>query len=26
MTFAWYGHLRFKEYHWGKNLPLMAII
>jgi uncharacterized protein (DUF486 family) len=20
MTFAWYGHLRFKEMAWSKNL------
>ena len=26
MTFAWYGHLKFKEYTWGKNLGLVAII
>jgi len=26
MTFAWYGHLKFKEYAWGKNLSLLAII
>src|SRR3569832_1800838 len=26
MTFAWYGHLKFKEYSWGKNLGLVAII
>jgi len=26
MTFAWYGHLKFKDYQWGKNLPLIAII
>jgi uncharacterized protein len=26
MTFAWYGHLKFKEYDWGKNLSLFAII
>ncbi|AYL96382.1 DMT family protein [Mucilaginibacter celer] len=26
MTFAWYGHLKFKEYAWGKNLSLIAII
>lgn len=26
MTFAWYGHLKFKEYSWGKNLGLLAII
>jgi len=26
MTFAWYGHLKFKEYDWGNNLGLFAII
>ncbi|WP_158826267.1 DMT family protein [Mucilaginibacter lacusdianchii] len=26
MTFAWYGHLKFKDYSWSKNLPLIAII
>lgn len=26
MTMAWYGHLKFKEYDWGKNLGLVAII
>lgn len=26
MTFAWYGHLKFKEYEWSKNLGLFAII
>ena len=26
MTFAWYGHLKFKEYEWGKNLGLFSII
>lgn len=26
MTLAWYGHLRFKEMSWGKNLGLIAII
>lgn len=26
MTFAWYGHLKFKEYSWGKNLGLIAVI
>jgi uncharacterized protein (DUF486 family) len=26
MTLAWYGHLKFKEYDWGKNLGLAAII
>ena len=26
MTFAWYGHLKFKDFSWGKNLSLIAII
>jgi hypothetical protein len=26
MTFAWYGHLRFKDMEWGKNLGLFAVI
>jgi uncharacterized protein len=26
MTMAWYGHLRFKDFSWGKNLSLFAII
>jgi uncharacterized protein len=26
MTFAWYGHLKFKDFSWGKNLPMIAII
>lgn len=26
MTLAWYGHLKFKEYNWGKNLGLVSII
>lgn len=26
MTLAWYGHLRFKDYDWGKGLGLFAII
>jgi len=26
MTFAWYGHLKFKEYRWFDQLPLLAII
>lgn len=26
MTFAWYGHLRFKDFQWSKNLPLIMII
>ncbi len=26
MTFAWYGHLKFKEMSWSKNLGLLAVI
>ena len=26
MTFAWYGHLKFKEMSWSQNLGLLAII
>jgi len=26
MTFAWYGHLKFKEMKWGASLPLITII
>ncbi len=26
MTLAWYGHLKFKEYEWGKNLGLISVI
>lgn len=26
MTFAWYGHLKFKEMKWFETLPLIAII
>ena len=26
MTFAWYGHLRMKEFKWFESLPLFAII
>jgi uncharacterized protein (DUF486 family) len=26
MTFAWYGHLKFKDYSWGKNLGLFVVI
>lgn len=26
MTFAWYGHLKFKEMSWSQNLGLMGII
>lgn len=26
MTFAWYGHLKFKQMSWGQNLGLFSII
>lgn len=26
MTFAWYGHLRFKDMKWSQHLPLITII
>jgi hypothetical protein len=26
MTFAWYGHLKFKEHNWFSSLGLIAII
>jgi uncharacterized protein (DUF486 family) len=26
MTFAWYGHLKFKDMEWSRNLGLVAII
>lgn len=26
MTFAWYGHLKFKEFKWSEGLGLFAII
>ncbi|HNP97208.1 MAG TPA: DMT family protein, partial [Cyclobacteriaceae bacterium] len=26
MTFAWYGHLKFKEMKWSQNLPLITVI
>lgn len=26
MTFAWYGHLKFKEMNWFNNLGLPAIV
>lgn len=26
MTFAWYGHLKFKEMNWFSNAPLVVII
>ena len=26
MTFAWYGHLKMREFRWFDALPLIAII
>ncbi|MEJ1238479.1 DMT family protein [Chryseolinea sp. T2] len=26
MTFAWYGHLKFKDMKWSANLGLVAVI
>lgn len=26
MTLAWYGHLKFKDLEWSKNLSLFAVI
>ena len=26
MTFAWYGHLKFKDFSWGKHLGMFSII
>lgn len=26
MTFAWYGHLKFKEMKWSENLSLISIV
>jgi uncharacterized protein (DUF486 family) len=26
MTFAWYGHLRFKDFAWGKNMAIFTVI
>ena len=26
MTFAWYGHLKFKEMKWSQNLGLVSLI
>jgi uncharacterized protein len=26
MTFAWYGHLKFKQMHWSGNLGIVSII
>jgi uncharacterized protein (DUF486 family) len=26
MTFAWYGHLKFKDMKWFESLPLISIV
>jgi uncharacterized protein len=26
MTFAWYGHLKFKELKWFSTLPLLVVV
>ena len=26
MTFAWYGHLKFKDMKWSQNLTLLSVI
>ncbi len=26
MTFAWYGHLKFKEFKWFETLPLIGVV
>jgi len=26
MTFAWYGHLKFREYKWFENLSLFLVV
>ena len=26
MTFAWYGHLKFKQMSWSSNLGLVSIV
>jgi uncharacterized protein (DUF486 family) len=26
MTLAWYGHLKFKDYAWGRSLGLFSVI
>lgn len=26
MTFAWYGHLKMREYSWFESLPLFGVI
>lgn len=26
MTFAWYGHLKFREFKWFETLPLVGVV
>lgn len=26
MTFAWYGHLKFREFKWFDSLPLISVV
>src|SRR6202043_2764011 len=26
MTLAWYGHLKFKEFSWGRTLGLFSVV
>ncbi len=26
MTFAWYGHLKIKQFEWGRNMGLFTVI
>ncbi len=26
MTLAWYGHLKFREWHWAKQLGLFSVV
>ena len=26
MTFAWYGHLKFRDYKWFEALPLVGVV
>ena len=26
MTFAWYGHLKIRQYDWGRNMGLYVVI
>ena len=26
MTLAWYGHLKFREWHWAQKLGLFSVV